>query len=72
MTNTVYTATGSLWMPENKITEVVPGHTYEPLRGYGSVMAVLDADGTCIGWILSETLGYPTVKDWMQATNNQP
>jgi hypothetical protein len=63
----VYTEHETVWMPDTRITEPLSRYTYQPLRGYGSILAVFD-DGKCIGFILSETLGYPTVKDWMKGS----
>lgn len=46
---------------------------YAPINGFGYVLAVFapvfDRDGlwTCIGWILSEDLGYRSAKEWITA-----
>lgn len=65
---TAYTATQTIHLPDVEVDQDDPSYIYVPLRGYSSVMAVFDQSDECIGWILSERLGYPTVKDWIKAT----
>lgn len=41
---------------------------FEPLRGYGHILAAFDAAGRCIGWVTADQLGYPDAKAWADAT----
>lgn len=45
-----------LWVPDHEFTKLLPGLTTKPLRGSAFTQAVLDAGGTCRGWILTEAL----------------
>ena len=60
-----YTQNGTLDIPEVEIKKDNHEYVYVPLRGYSSVLAVMDLSDKCIGYILSETLGYESVKAWM-------
>ena len=61
-----YTKNKQIHIPDTKITEDKPEYNYAPLRGFGYILAVFDLDDKCIGWIESSTLGYDSVKDWME------
>lgn len=55
MSTIAYTEDRELRVPENKITEILKGHTYEALRGSAHTLAVFEGS-KCVGWILKETL----------------
>lgn len=44
-----YTLSGSVFVPENQITEHRDTYSYVRLRGYAHTVAVYEKD-TCIGW----------------------
>lgn len=64
---------GEIWYPDTEITVPRSNYRYEPLRGYGSIMAVYDEKADkYVGWIKAETLGFPGahgVKNWMAKHN---
>jgi hypothetical protein len=45
-----YTKYGAVWIPDVKITALSAGEHTEPLRGYAYSLAVMTADGQCVGW----------------------
>jgi hypothetical protein len=62
-----YRADGtSVYMPDHMIERHNAAYVYEPLRGYGYILAVF-LDGKCIGSISTQTLGYASAKEWMTA-----
>lgn len=66
----VYTESGKVLMPENRVTELAEGQSCEAMRGYGYMLAVFQttAEGeVCIGWIDVGDLGFKTAADWMAA-----
>ena len=65
----VYTTNKTYSMPECELLIPMPHYVYVPLRGYSSLLAVFDFGDECIGWIATDTLGYPDVKAWMHGTN---
>ncbi len=54
----------SIFIPEVEVTHPQEWYKYEALRGSSQTLAVFNS-GICIGWIKVETLGYPSVKDWL-------
>lgn len=60
-----WTANRQIFIPENKVEQVDPTHTYEALRGYSTHLAVMDSSGKCIGYIDTRTLGYDNAKEWL-------
>lgn len=64
-----YTQNQKIHLPEVEITEDKPEYIYVPLRGHAHVLAVFDKNDECIGWVKSETLGSPSVKDWIKDNN---
>jgi hypothetical protein len=62
-----WTQNRQIFIPDQRVSEPNPDHIYVPLRGYAYGMAVFDLSDKCIGWINVETLGYNTVREWMDA-----
>jgi hypothetical protein len=58
---------GNVWVPENKIEEVKPEHSYHPVSGFSASLIVLDENDVCIGWIDTRVLGYEAAREWMKA-----
>jgi hypothetical protein len=51
-----YTEHDRIFIPEKEFKELPDGYTTTWTRGYAHTQAVLDETGTCVGWILQETL----------------
>jgi hypothetical protein len=63
-----YTQHGAIFVPSIEIVEYQPTYRYEPLRGYGYIMAAI-SDSSCIGWVDCVKMGYPTVNEYMAANS---
>lgn len=62
-----FTESATIFIPEVEIKQKKASHKYEPLRGHGHVMAVMDKDSNeCLGYILSSTLGYKDVQEFVK------
>lgn len=59
MRELAYTADGPIYVPERRFDSLEPDHTTIPLRGYAHVLAVIDAAGECVGWILLNSVSIP-------------
>lgn len=66
-----YTAHNTLYLPETEIKENKPEYIYVPLRGYNHILAVVLGPRPILslGWILVTTLGFDSVKKWIESTN---
>jgi hypothetical protein len=51
---TAWTKDSQIFVPENKLRHIAEGQTVEALRGSAHTLAVVNAEGICIGWILKE------------------
>lgn len=60
----VWTRNGSVFMPDIEVTPMYH-YRYEALKGYAYVLAAFWHD-ECIGYVMSEALGYPTAKAWLE------
>jgi hypothetical protein len=49
-----YTASSWIYVPDVEIHELKANQTTVALRGYRFILAVLNVDGFCIGWIVKE------------------
>lgn len=57
----------SIYGPDVRVSVIPDGHTLVPLRGSAYTMAVLDADGGCVGWCeVTEATGFDSVRAWME------
>lgn len=59
------TKNAPIHLPEKVLKEGKPSYTYVPLRGFDYELAVMEA-GKPVGWILTETLGFPSVYAWQK------
>ncbi len=66
-----YAKNSRIFVPDVQVTEKVQGHVYAALRGYCASLAVLDASGTCVGWIDTRVLGYERASDWLRAQSDK-
>lgn len=57
----------SIWVPEVRHRTIPAGATVHAMRGHGYVLAVVDAERKCIGWIDSQDIGFDTSRDWLAA-----
>jgi hypothetical protein len=55
-----------VYIPDHRIERHNAAYVYEPLRGYGHILAVF-LDDKCIGWIETYTLGHGSVTEWVAA-----
>jgi hypothetical protein len=63
---TVYSDSGrSYACPDVDLKTPEPGYIYMPTRGFSDSLTVFDSGGRCVGWIGARTLGYESVRDWM-------
>jgi len=62
---TVYTQNNRYQMPDVEIKKDDSSYVYVPLRGTSATLAVFDINDKLIGWINTETLGYPDAKSWI-------
>jgi hypothetical protein len=65
-----YTQNHTIHIPDIEVKTDIATHRYAALRGYAYVLAVFDLRGVCIGWILSETLGFENVARWLLANKS--
>lgn len=49
-----YTENEVIFIPEIKLRHLTSTQKAVPLRGYSYVLAVIDQEGNCQGWILKE------------------
>ncbi len=59
------TDSGPLLVPDRRVQEIDPTHSYRATNGFGYTLAVMDARGICIGWIETAELGFDSVKEWL-------
>lgn len=63
---TVYSDSGRSYVcPDVELKKPERGFIYMPTRGFSDSLTVFDDRAECIGWISSRTLGYESVRDWM-------
>lgn len=62
-----YTQHHQIIIPDIQIKEEKAFHRYVATRGYAYTMAVFNLSGSCVGWILSETLGFDNVAQYLMS-----
>lgn len=61
---------GEIIVPDKRL-DPKPRYCYRPMRGYSASLAVEEMDGSVIGWVAVDDLGYTEprgVKEWMEET----
>jgi len=68
-----HTAAVPIFIPDKEITGDKAQYFAVPLRGSGYTLAVYDEEkDKIIGWMKVETLGYKTVKEFMNSPSYHP
>lgn len=56
-----------IFVPDIEVIVDITKQNYVPLKGAAFTLAVIQS-GKCVGWCLTETLGFESVKDYVIAT----